>query len=76
MNTMPFAGPETTGTSGRAYDVSPDGQRFLMIKAPAIDASITVTGLIVVQHLGRRTQAARTDEITVAKAVLFANGVE
>ena len=28
-----------TGTSGRTYDVSPDGQRFLMIKAPATDAA-------------------------------------
>jgi eukaryotic-like serine/threonine-protein kinase len=39
-----------TGTSGRTYDVSHDGQRFLMIKAPAIDASTAVLGLIVVQH--------------------------
>ena len=39
-----------TGTSGRTYDVSPDGQRFLMIKAPPIDASTAVLGLIVVQH--------------------------
>ena len=38
-----------TGTSGRTYDVSPDGQRFLMIKPPA-DARTAVRGLIVVQH--------------------------
>jgi eukaryotic-like serine/threonine-protein kinase len=39
-----------TGTSGRTYDVSADGQRFLMIKAPATDASTAVLALIVVQH--------------------------
>ena len=40
-----------TGTgSGRAYDVSPDGQRFLMIKAPGTDAGAAPPALIVVQH--------------------------
>jgi len=40
-----------TGTgSGRAYDVSPDGQRFLMIKAPGTNASAAAPALIVVQH--------------------------
>jgi serine/threonine-protein kinase len=40
-----------TGTgSGRAYDVSLDGQRFLMIKSPGTDASATPSALIVVQH--------------------------
>jgi len=40
-----------TGTgSGRAYDVSPAGQRFLMIKAPGTDASAAPPPLIVVQH--------------------------
>jgi hypothetical protein len=33
-----------------AYDVSPDGQRFLMIKAPATDAGAAPPALIVVQH--------------------------
>ena len=32
------------------YDVSPDGQRFLMIKAPGTDASAAPPALIVVQH--------------------------
>ena len=36
--------------SGRAYDVSPDGQRFLMIKAPGTDAGAAPPALIVVQH--------------------------
>jgi len=35
--------------SGRTYDVSPDGQRFLMIKAPGTDASAP-PAIIVVQH--------------------------
>jgi serine/threonine-protein kinase len=39
------------GASGaRAYDVSPDGQHFLMIKAPATDAGAVAPALIVVQH--------------------------
>jgi serine/threonine-protein kinase len=36
--------------SGRAYDVSADGQRFLMIKAPGADAGAAPPALIVVQH--------------------------
>jgi serine/threonine-protein kinase len=38
------------GTSGRTYDVSPDGQRFLMIKAPGSDAGVARPTIIVVQH--------------------------
>jgi predicted Ser/Thr protein kinase len=37
-------------TSGRTYDVSPDGRRFLMIKAPGADATAAAPSLIVVQH--------------------------
>jgi serine/threonine-protein kinase len=37
-------------TGGRMYDVSLDGQRFLMIKAPGADASAASPALIVVQH--------------------------
>ncbi len=36
--------------AGRAYNVSPDGRRFLMIKAPGSDASAVPPALIVVQH--------------------------
>ena len=36
--------------TGRTYDVSPDGQRFLMIKAPGTDAGAATPALIVVQH--------------------------
>ena len=36
--------------TARAYDVSPDGQRFLMIKAPGTDAGTAPPALIVVQH--------------------------
>jgi Tol biopolymer transport system component len=38
------------GGSGRTYDVSSDGQRFLMIKAPRTDAGAAPPALIVVQH--------------------------
>ena len=34
----------------RTYDVSPDGQRFLMIKAPGSDQGATLPSVIVVQH--------------------------
>jgi hypothetical protein len=37
-------------SAGRAYDVSPDGQRFLMIKAAGTDAAAAPPALIVVQH--------------------------
>jgi len=40
----------TGGTLGRMYDVSPDGQRFLMIKAAGADAGGAPPVLIVVQH--------------------------
>jgi serine/threonine-protein kinase len=40
----------SAGTSGRTYDVSPDGQRFLMIKAPRTDAGVAPPTIIVVQH--------------------------
>ena len=36
------------GNPGRTYDISPDGQRFLMIKGGTVTAS--PVGLIVVQH--------------------------
>jgi hypothetical protein len=39
-----------TGTAGRTYDVSPDGLRFLMIKAPETGASGVAPALVVVQH--------------------------
>jgi serine/threonine-protein kinase len=40
-----------TGTgSGRSYDVSPDGKRFLMIKGPAAVTGATPPALVVVQH--------------------------
>jgi hypothetical protein len=32
------------------YDVSSDGQRFLMLKAPGTDAGAAGPALIVVQH--------------------------
>jgi hypothetical protein len=38
----------SAGTNGR--NVSPDGQRFLMIKAPGADAGVPPPAIIVVQH--------------------------
>ena len=40
----------SAGTAGRTYDVSPDGQQFLMIKAPGTDKGLAPAALIVVQH--------------------------
>jgi eukaryotic-like serine/threonine-protein kinase len=41
-----YVGPN----SGRSYDVSPEGQRFLMITVPTTDAGTTLPTLIIVQH--------------------------
>ena len=38
------------GNPGRTYDISPDGQRFLMIKGRFFDGTAAPAGLIVVQH--------------------------
>jgi hypothetical protein len=35
---------------GRTFDISPDGQRFLMIKDGSADATAAAASLIVVQH--------------------------
>ena len=35
---------------GRSYDISPDGQRFLMIKEGAADGAAAPPSIIVVQH--------------------------
>jgi len=39
----------SNGASGRLYDVSPDGQRFLMVKALGSDAG-PAASIVVVQH--------------------------
>ena len=45
-----FQGRYFTGTQGRAYDVSPDGRRFLMIKEAGDDRGDARPQIIVVQH--------------------------
>ena len=35
---------------GRSYDISPDGQRFLMIKEGGVDGTAAPASIIVVQH--------------------------
>ena len=39
------------GNPNRSYDVSPDGRRFLMIKAANADSTAAPPNIIVVQHL-------------------------
>jgi hypothetical protein len=39
--------------------VSPDGQRFLMIKSPSADATIAQPSLIVVQHFDEALKRLR-----------------
>ena len=34
----------------RQYDVSPDGQRFLMLKDSAADSNATPASMVVVEH--------------------------
>jgi serine/threonine-protein kinase len=38
------------GTAGRTYDVSPDGRRFLMLKASGTDAGAAPPAIVVVQN--------------------------
>ena len=40
----------TATNPGRTYDISPDGQRFLMMKEGGGDQVATLPSLIVVQH--------------------------
>ena len=42
--------PLVVGTQGADYDISPDGQRFLMISADGVDLSGTPPSLIIVQN--------------------------
>jgi hypothetical protein len=45
-----FQGPYFRGQAARTYDVSPDGRRFLMIKAVASSTGSTPLQLVVVQN--------------------------
>ena len=45
-----FRGPYYGGTVWRTYEVSPDGQRFLMIKEGGADQNFTPPSLVVVQN--------------------------
>jgi hypothetical protein len=59
-----FEGPYATGApaSGRNYDLSADGKRFLMVKQPPVSAA-TGPQIVMVQHwveeLRRLVPAAR-----------------
>src|SRR4029450_13750687 len=39
-----------SGNLGRTYDLSKDGLRFLLIKAPGTDSATTASNLFLVQH--------------------------
>jgi hypothetical protein len=40
----------TPGLLGREYDVSPDGQRFLVLKRGAADQNPVAPQIVIVQH--------------------------
>jgi hypothetical protein len=40
----------SVGYPGRTYDISPDGQRFLLIKATTVPNDAPALQLVVVQH--------------------------
>jgi hypothetical protein len=44
------------GNPNRSYDVSPDGQRFLMIKSASADPTTVPPSIIVVQHFDEELQ--------------------
>ena len=44
--------------------MTPDGKRFLTIKAPGTDATGTPPALIVVQHWDEELKTHRADEVT------------
>ena len=44
------------GNPNRAYDVSPDGRRFLMIKAANADPTTVPPNIIVVLHFDEELQ--------------------
>jgi len=54
------------GNPGRTYDISPDGQRFLLIKAEPAATPIT---LIVVQHFDEELKRLVPTKITVRRGV-------
>jgi hypothetical protein len=45
------------GNPGRTYDVSPGGERFLVIKQAATDAGAAPPGIVVVQHWDEELKA-------------------
>jgi Tol biopolymer transport system component len=45
-----------TGNPNRSYDVSPDGQRFLMIKAASADPTTLPPSIVVVLHFDQELQ--------------------
>jgi eukaryotic-like serine/threonine-protein kinase len=46
-----------SGNFGRTYDLSKDGSRFLLIKAPGTDSATTSPNLLLVQHWAEELKA-------------------
>ena len=45
------------GNSGRTYDISPDGRRFLLMKAAGSESGVAPTSIVVVQHWDEELKA-------------------
>jgi Tol biopolymer transport system component len=45
-----FSGPYFTALNGRTYDISPDGQRFLMVKAAGEPAASSFPKVVVIEN--------------------------
>jgi len=56
---------DPAANTGRTYDISSDGQRFLMIKAPGGDSTASSPSVIVVQHFDEEFKAARAHQVAM-----------
>ena len=45
-----LVGPRAVGAPGRTYDISPDGQRFLMVKESRSEQAAAQREIVVVQN--------------------------
>src|SRR5262249_14842527 len=57
LSTKYHAGSSTRGYDLRSYDVSPDGQRFLMIKEMSPEGSGPVASMVVVVNWGTEVKS-------------------
>jgi hypothetical protein len=52
-----FAGSSVLGLDLRGYDVTPDGQRFVMIKQPADAGSPNLASMVIVVNWARELKS-------------------